>query len=131
MVPLDPHYETDNAFAYSMYTNSGITMEGSKEAFIGSATATSVNVAGKVLFLYCYGPQEDLKWTRSASRDWAGMIMERNALPPSRSSGGGGIDWSRVFEKAVFGAIAGGFIVLIFVVFFRHSRKGKIQVDKE
>jgi len=87
MIPLDPHYETDNAFAYSMYINYGASVEGSKEDFIVSATATSANVAGKILFLYCYGPQKDLEWTRNASKAWAGMVMDSNSQPPSRSSG--------------------------------------------
>jgi hypothetical protein len=124
MVPLDPHYEADNAFAYSMYINYGASVEGSEENFIVSATATFVNVAGKILFLYCYGPQEELEWTRSASRAWAGMVMESNARPPSDSSGDGGFDWSRVFEKAVIGAIVGGLVALVIVVLSRFKKKG-------
>nr|WP_320013816.1 hypothetical protein [uncultured Desulfobacter sp.] len=60
MIPFDPHYEADTALSYSMYINYGVTTEGTKEELIVSATATYVNVAGKVLFLYCYGPKEDL-----------------------------------------------------------------------
>jgi hypothetical protein len=59
MVPLDPHYETDNAFAYSMYINFGTTVEGLKEDFIVSATATFVNVAGKILFLTAMGRKKN------------------------------------------------------------------------
>ena len=123
IVPLDPHYETDNAFAYSMYINYGVVAEGSKEDLIVSATATFVNVAGKILFLYCYGPQKDLEWTRSASKAWASMVMERNALPPSRSSGGG-FDWGRVFDKGIVGAIIGGLLALLIGVFSRFKKKG-------
>lgn len=79
MVPLDPHYETDNAFAYSMYINCGVTVEGSNEDFIITGTLTYINVAGKVLFLYCYGPQDELEWTRTASKEWAANIMDSNA----------------------------------------------------
>ena len=92
VVPLDPHYETENAFAYSMYLNYGASVDGSKEDFIVSVTVTFVNVAGKILFLYCDGPQEELEWTRTASKAWAGMIMESNTQPPSRSARGGGAD---------------------------------------
>ena len=124
MVPLDPHYETDNAFAYSMYINYGVTVEGSKEDFIVSATATFVNVAGKILFLYCYGPQKDLEWTRSASKDWAGMVMASNDQPPSHSPDSRGIDWSKVSEKGIVGAIVGGLIALVFGFFYRFKKKG-------
>lgn len=123
VVPLNPHYETDNAFAYSMYINYGVTVKGSKEDFILSATTTFVNVAGKILFLYCYGPQKDLEWTRSASKAWAGMVMGSNAQPPSNLSGGRGIDWSKVLEKGIVGAIAGGLIALLVGVFLRFKKK--------
>ena len=124
MIPLDPHYETDNTFAYSMYINYGASVDGSKEDFIVSATATFVNVAGKLLFLYCYGPQNDLEWTRNASKAWAGMVTTSNFPPPSRSAGSGGIDWGRVFDKAISGAIIGGLIALIFGIFSRFKKKG-------
>lgn len=124
VVPLTPHHETDNSFAYSMYINYGVAVEGEKEEFIVSATATYVNAAGKVLFLYCYGPQENLEWTRNASKEWAGLVLSSNSLPPSRSSGGQGFDWSKVFEKGIVGAITGGLIALIFGVFSRRKKKG-------
>ncbi len=123
VVPLDPHYEADAAFAYSMYINYGAAVEGSKKDFIVSATATFVNVAGKILFLYCYGPQEDLEWTRKASKAWAEMIMASNDQPPSDLSGGRGFDWSKVLEKGIVGAIAGGLIALFFGIFSRFRRK--------
>jgi hypothetical protein len=123
-VPLDPHYETDNALAYSMYVKYGVTVEGQEKDLIVSATVTFVNVAGKVLFLYCYGPQEDLEWTRIASKDWAEMIMKSNALPPSRSPGYGNFDWSRFIERGIVGAITGGFIAVIFGIFFGRNKNG-------
>lgn len=78
MVPLDMHHATDNTFAYSMYLNYGVAAENYKEDFIVSATATVINISGKILFLNCYGTQEDLEWTRSASKAWAKMIIENN-----------------------------------------------------
>jgi hypothetical protein len=123
VVPLDSHYETDNTFSYSMYINYGASTERSKEAFIISATATFVNIAGKILFLYCYGPQKDLEWTRDASKAWTSMVMASNSQPPSRSSGSLSMDWNKVFEKGSIGAIAGGLIALIFGVFSRLKKK--------
>jgi hypothetical protein len=123
VVPLDSHYETDNTFSYSMYINYGASTERSKEAFIISATATFVNIVGKILFLYCYGPQKDLEWTRDASKAWTSMVMASNSQPPSRSSGSLSMDWNKVFEKGIIGAIAGGLIALIFGVFSRLKKK--------
>ncbi len=126
MIPLDPHYETDNALAYSMYINYGVSAEDTKEKLIVSATATFVNVSGKVLFLYCYGPQDALEWTRSASKLWAEKVMDSNTQPPARSSGGRGINWSKVLEKGIVGAVTGGLIALIFGILsiFKKRKKG-------
>jgi hypothetical protein len=126
MIPLNPHYEADNALAYSMYINYGVSAEGTKEELIVSATTTFVNVSGKVLFLYCYGPQDELEWTRSASKSWAEKVMVSNTQPPVRSSGGRGMDWNKVFEKGIVGAIIGGLIALIFGVLsiFKNRKRG-------
>jgi hypothetical protein len=126
MIPLEPHYETDNALAYSMYINYGVSAEGTKEELIVSATATIVNISGKVLFLYCYGPQGELEWTRSASKSWAEDVMGSNTQPPAHSSGGRGMDWNKVVEKGIVGAITGGLIALIFGVLsiFKKKKKG-------
>lgn len=123
MVPLDPHYEADNALAYSMYCNLGVAVEGSKRDVIVSVTATFVNVAGKVLFLYCYGSQEDLEWTRSASKAWAEIVMASNSQPPSHSSDNRGFDWNRVLERGLIGAIVGGLMGLFAALFSRSKKK--------
>lgn len=123
MVPLDTHYETDNVMAYSVYYNYGASAEGHKEDLIVSSTSTLVNISGKVLFLYCYGAKEDLEWTRSASKAWAERIIKNNTQPPSNSPGNGGIDWERVIEKGIAGAIIGGLIVLLSSFFSRSKKK--------
>lgn len=113
VVPLDPHYEEENAMAYSMYLNYGVTAEDEDESGIVSATSTFLNASGIVLFLYSYGPKDDLEWTRSASNNWATSVMTSNARPPRRSSGGRGIDWNQVIEKGIVGGITGGLIALL------------------
>ena len=77
-VPYDPHYETDNVLAYSLVINYGGSVEGEKEDYIFSATATFVNLDGKVLFLFCYGLKEDIEWTRKASKVWVKTILAEN-----------------------------------------------------
>ena len=88
MVPLTPHYEEENGIAYSMFVNYGVTAEGVEtETNIVSSTFTTLNVSGRVLFLNSYGQQEDLEWTRTASRDWGKRIMESNTQPPPEITG--------------------------------------------
>lgn len=126
VIPLDPHFESDNALAYSMYIAYGISAEGTKDESIVSATVTFVNVSGKVLFLYCYGPQDELEWTRSASKYWAEKTMDSNTQPPTRSSGGRRMEWNKIIEKGIGGAVIGGLIALILgaLSLFRKKKPG-------
>jgi hypothetical protein len=120
MVPLDPHYETDSVLAFSIYANRVVTVEGAEKEYIISGTTTFINVAGKILFLYCYGPKIDLEWTRSASKAWAAKIIENNPKPPSHSSTG---IWDNVFPKALGGGLAALFFATILVVLSKLNKK--------
>jgi len=122
MVPLEPHYEAENALAFSMYINYGVTAGQEKIEGIVASTATFLNAAGTVLFLYGYAPKDELEWTRDASMSWAESVMERNSQPPFHSPGGG-IDWSQVMEKGLVGAIAGGLLALLAGAASRFKRK--------
>lgn len=113
VVPLDPHYESDNALGFSMYLKNEVTVGSEKKNTIISATSTFLNTSGAVLFLYGYGPQNQLEWTRSASMKWAENVMTSNSQPPQKSPNGGGINWGKVFEKGLVGAIVAGLFALI------------------
>lgn len=108
MVPLDPHLEDENAFAYSMMINYGVETEGSSEELIVAATATILNVSGHLLFLYSYGPEEELEWTRKSSKEWASDVLSQNAPAQQRSPGAQTINWDTVIKKGIIGAIIGG-----------------------
>lgn len=113
VVPLDPHYESDNALGFSMYLKNEVTVGSEKKNTIISATSTFLNTSGAVLFLYGYGPQNQLEWTRSASMNWAENVMKSNSQPPQTSPNSGGINWGKVFEKGLVGSIVGGLFALI------------------
>ena len=121
MVPLTPHYEEENAIAFSMFVNYGVTSEGVEtETNIVSSTFTTLNVSGRVLFLNSYGQQEDLEWPRTASRDWGKRVMESNTQPPPESPSGRRFDWNEIMGKGLAGALAGGLVALIAMVFRRY-----------
>ncbi len=124
MIPLDSHYESDNAFSYSMYINYGVSAEGLKEESVMVVTSTFINVSGKIIFLYCYGPQSDLEWTRNAIKSWTERVLSSNDQPPTQSSGG--INWDKVIEKGIVGAIIGGLIglVLSLISLFKKKKNG-------
>jgi len=112
MIPLEPHHQSENALAYSMYINYGVAVNDESEDVIVAATATFLNTSGVVLFLYSYASQDDLEWTRNASKDWAESVMESNDQPPAKSPGRG-IDWDKVIEKGLVGAVVGGLFALL------------------
>lgn len=79
MTLLPPHGETKQTFAFSMY----IRLKGEVVGVSGidtllAATATFVHVRGKILFLYAYGAENDLEWTRAISAEWADAIVAAN-----------------------------------------------------
>jgi hypothetical protein len=125
VTPLDPHFETENILSYSMYANYGASIEQEKKDVIVSSTTTFVNVAGKILFLYCYGPQNEIEWTREVSKLWAEKIVSSNPDAPVKSTGIGGIDWRRVILKGITGGISGGIIALLIgmATFFKKKPK--------
>ena len=124
MVPLEPHYEAENALAYSMYINYGVSAGNENIEEVASATTTFVNASGAVLFLYGFAPKDELDWTRSASTSWAESVMASNSQPPAKSPGRG-VEWNKVIEKGLVGAIIGGlFALLVGVASFFKRKKG-------
>ncbi len=111
MLPLDPHLEEDNAFAYSMFINYGTRSGGESGSHIVPATATFLNLSGRLLFLYAYGVKEDLEWTRSASAEWHRALLAANDAPPSGSRTG--ISWSGVGRQALVGGLIGAVAALL------------------
>lgn len=77
-IPLDPHYESENVFSYSVYLVSQISSMGEQQEYVMAATATLVNLSGKIVSFYSYGEQTDLEWTQKASRAWANKVIADN-----------------------------------------------------
>ena len=96
-----------------MFANYEVAAEDVDETNIVSSTSTYLNAAGRVLFLYSYGQQGDLEWTRTASRDWGKRIMESNLQPPQ----GSWFDWNKIGSKALVGAFVGGLLGLLTMAF--------------
>lgn len=118
IIPFEPHFETENVISYSMYIKLGLQGDGGSEDATLAATLNTVNISGKVLFLYCYGPQESLEWTRYTSLAWVDKVLAGNVEPPDKwTSMVDHIDWKKVSEKGLFGAIIGIGIGVMFSVF--------------
>ena len=129
-VGLDPHYEDEDEIAHSMFSNYGATVgREKKESWIVAATMTNLNVSGRLLFLYSYGSEGDLEWTRAVSKDWAARIAARNGPPRQRPRQGRMIDWGKVLDEGITGALAGGLLagILTLIALFRRRRGNRRQ----
>lgn len=128
MVPLPIHLDTDNAIANSMYMTVDTTVdEGARVSEVLSATTLVLHVKAKVLFLYIYGQESDLEWTRDTASKLSAAIVQANPLSDSERlavarSESRAIDWNAVIQKAAIGAVIGGIFGLI-SLFFRKRKK--------
>ncbi|MBN1648779.1 MAG: hypothetical protein JW874_12165 [Spirochaetales bacterium] len=122
IVPLEPHYESDNAMSYSMYVNYGVTSAGVEQDSIVVVTTTFINISGKVLFLYVYAPREELEWTRETSGKWAVSVLSSNEHNvPSESR----IKNRIAFKKVLLWAGVGGLAGLVYALIWLRRKKKK------
>lgn len=81
MVPLPIHLDSTNAMANSMYINYGASINGEDVgSHVVAATMLTLHVKDKVLFLYVYGSESDLEWTRDFAANWAAQIVAANPV---------------------------------------------------
>jgi hypothetical protein len=108
MVPLPPHEEAGRTLAFSMFGKTGYRdASGRPISSVFTATATIVHIKARILFLYAFGGESDLDWTRTISKQWAGSVIAANppdarssareALPPAPR----GVDWGSITERAI------------------------------
>ncbi len=111
LLPMPVHLDTDNAIANSMFATVGAAVDGENTgSVVVSATTLVLHVKDKVLFLYAYGEEADLEWTREAVERWGRDVLVANSLAMAEQStteagDQGGIDWGSVIRNAFFGAL--------------------------
>jgi hypothetical protein len=73
------HYEDANSFASSIVARIEYNAGGNQPAVsVVTATMTLVLVKGKLIFLYVYGNEDDLEWTREQSKEWTKALVAAN-----------------------------------------------------
>jgi hypothetical protein len=115
-----PHYETERVIASSahmMYKiNDG---NGEPTSFTAAITYTIALVKGKLMFIYAYGGEDDLEWSRASSKDWVQQIMQRNPSDVTtlimEKSPRPGI-WDGAIAKGIGGGLTGGLAVMIILI---------------
>lgn len=84
-LPFKEHYETSQAMSFSMLYAMNVTDGVRSMTETKACTMTYLNPAGKLLTLVCYAPQDELEWTRTASKAWTQAILKQNAPAPELS----------------------------------------------
>lgn len=79
VVPLDIHFETEHAFALSMFTEMKSIQPTAELEMVIATTVSFVYIGERVIFLYCYGGENDLEWTRDASKTWVEKTLQENS----------------------------------------------------
>ncbi len=87
IVPFAVHLDTENAMAYSQYVNYGTAVAGEDMGnTVVAATTAFVHVRDKILFIYVYGAEDDLEWSRDFASNWLDQIFAANTA--TAASGG-------------------------------------------
>lgn len=76
---LPAHYESMDSISFSIIGKFNFNDSNGKLASeIATGTATALHLKDKVLFIYTYGSDEDLDWTREANSTWVAKIKAAN-----------------------------------------------------
>jgi hypothetical protein len=113
VVPLEPHYESEDALGFSMYLNYTFTTGDEEQQKIVAATSTFLNTGGTILFLFGYGPQDQLEWTRNATTAWAESVRTSNHHAHHDSEARRGSVLRAILGKGLAGAAIGGLVALV------------------
>lgn len=128
MVPLPIHLDSTNALASSMYINYEFSIsDEDMGSYVVAVTMLFLHVKDKVLFLYVYGSESDLEWTRDFADNWAVQIVAANPVSAEVKRAldrpvSHGVNWDTVLEKAALVGLIGGFIGF-FVMLLRRRKK--------
>jgi hypothetical protein len=73
--------ENKQSISFSMLMKSTIDDDkGQPKVSVGCGTITYLLIKNKLLFLYAFGEEKDLEWTRTMSKQWATSIISANSL---------------------------------------------------
>ena len=132
LVVLPVHISTKDAVSYSTFSKATrANKAGGVDTTIVCATATIVHIKKKLAYLYCYGGENDLEWTRKNAKLWTEAILAVNQSPRGTGYTAPVIKntlWNGLFGRTVsffaFGVLAG-----FFKFFYRKNKLKNISLD--
>lgn len=128
LVPMPIHLDTENMIANSLLVTTAGTVDGADVGGkVVAGTSLILHIKDKVIFIYVYGSENDLDWTQGRAEAFAMEIVAANPLSSDEQAAveksSSSLDWGRVGEKALIGAIIGGLIGAISMLFRRREKK--------
>lgn len=118
-VPLEPHFESRNALAWSMYVHFNKTSDG-REPQIAATTMTVVNVSGTVVTLMANGTPATLEATSEAAMLWMEAVFASNGMSPDTANASDSLFASRMIGLVMGTLIA--FLCLTWILSFLVKR---------
>ena len=122
VVPMDPHYETDSAIAYSALVKLN---KGQESESVFAVTTTMLNVNGTVVSLFVFFPREGLDASAALAKDWSDAVLTFNPgttqarpvaenPPATPQEGTDAFNWLKVLAYAVVGVSIGAVLYLLY-----------------
>lgn len=132
-IPFKEHHASSNIFSFSMLFEGTVSDGVRSRTEFQSCTTTFLNPAGKVIYLYCYAPHDELAWNREASLEWAQAIMKVNPAAPEKSPEKPQIpDEKKLQSNAVAKILLGILLVTAMLLYlFRRNRPHKTATQNE
>lgn len=119
ITPLEPHLNTDNSFGYSSYVSYKLPGEdGTPETHVSVTTNIILYLKERLVFLYVFGSEEDLNFTREEGNKWVTAIIEANPYSAADTTAEAmpevlrRINWGSVLTSALVGG-ASAFLVFL------------------
>ena len=124
LLPLGVFTDENRRHASESLAKYSLTDQTRDEGYLVSGATNVLHVGNRIVFAYVYATYEsedDRQWVRQVSGQWSAEILAGNPDSPHLVALAQRIDWGRVGDKALIGAIIGGVIGVIITI--RRRRK--------
>jgi hypothetical protein len=120
-----------NAVAFTSLVKYQGSLEGESFDYVMAGSTTLMKVKRRLLYIYVYSQYEaqaDVDWVESRTTELANLILTANHATAEADDGFGdaflsAINFGSVVNSSIIGAIVGGFVALMFVLFGGSKRR--------
>ena len=80
---------------------------GSARSYVVVATSVLLHIKTKILFLYCFGGEDDLHWTRTTCTHWTESVIAANGNDVPSATEQTPNPWRRIVVQVIAGGMLG------------------------